>query len=659
MDFRKDINGLRAIAVIAVVIFHFNPTWLPGGFSGVDIFFVISGYLITGILFRNLEKNSLSLIGFYTSRARRIIPALAAMCCTLLVLGWFFLLPLEYSELGKHIAASLGFFSNFTYWSEAGYFTASAHEKWLLHTWSLSVEWQFYMLYPIILLGLSKVVSVRHLRWLVLAACGAGFAFCVIASIKWPEPAFYLLPARAWELLLGGVACLFPIKINRMKQRVLETIGLCLMAASFVLLSERVVWPGYLALMPVLGTFAIIVAARQDSLATNNRFSQWTGKLSYSLYLWHWPVVVFMSYAGYLGHSLNAVLGIAAAFALAQLSYSLIEKTPAKTIKASSSVGQKPAVRPGKFAVVSAMIALVFVGATAVNFTDGAITSLRSISVSDKARFVQDYADRQQHLYENYWLKCDAFSAFTERNQSAIDASCTRKQGDGGVFLWGDSHAQALSLGLRTLLATGTPFYQVASAGCRPSLTPEAGRDTPPRVTCNYSNATALNAIAALQPEVVVIAQKDKHDKTQWNELAAQLKTLGVKRVVLMGPLPQWSPSLPSVIANRHWGDNASHITDAALDTELIATDHATQTMINPQMVDFVSLISGLCVAQSCLVRLQEDHSLLQIDSGHLSSAGSLYIVKHYVMPELRKQNAMLVDGRNVGTEVSSVTGTY
>src|SRR5690606_22088481 len=137
-------------------------------------------------------------------------------------------------------------------------------------------------------------------------------------------------------------------------------------------------------------------------------------------------------------------------------------------------------------------------------------------------------------LYENYWLKCDAFSAFTELGQSGIDDSCTRRQGEGGVFLWGDSHAQALSLGLRTLLAKGTPFYQVASAGCRPSLTQDPGRNTPPRMTCNYSNATALKAIAALQPEVVVIAQKDEHDKTQWNELAARLKELGVKRVVLM-----------------------------------------------------------------------------------------------------------------------------
>ncbi|OCR25638.1 acyltransferase [Pseudomonas syringae] len=627
MDFRKDINGLRAIAVIAVLLFHFNPGWLPGGFAGVDIFFVISGYLITGIIVRSLHKGNFSLIAFYKSRARRIIPALAALCFVLLLAGWFYLLPLEYSELGKHIAGSLGFVSNFVYWAEAGYFTAGAHEKWLLHTWSLSVEWQFYMIYPLALLALSRFIAQRNLRWWMLAGCLLGFGFCVVASFLWPEPAFYLLPTRAWELLVGGVACVFPVKLRALPQRLLEATGLGLMLASFVLLSEKDVWPGYLSLLPVLGTLAVIISARQDSFMTSNPFSQWTGKLSYSLYLWHWPVVVFMSYAGYLGDTFNAFLGIACAFALGLASYQLIEKSPPKAPNTK---------RRWKFATVSGLITMVFAAATAVSATEGAISPLRTVSISDKARFVQDYADRQKNLYELYWLKCDAFSAFTQRGLSGIDESCTHKQGEGGVFLWGDSHAQALSLGLRTSLPAGTPFYQVASASCRPSLTLDNGRATPPRVTCNYSNKKALESIQKLQPDVVVIAQKDEHDKTHWSDIAARLKSYGVKHIVLLGPLPQWNPSLPSVIANRHWGLNESHITDAALDQSVMAADKAIRRQIDPQSVDFVSLIDKLCVANSCLVRLQDD-SLLQIDSGHLSEKGSLYIVKNFVMPELSK----------------------
>lgn len=145
MEFRKDINGLRAFAVIAVVLFHFNSAWSPGGFAGVDVFFVISGFLMTSIIFRGIEQNSFSVIKFYIARANRIIPALALLCFVLLVGGWFYLTPVEYKALGKHAASSVSFVSNFIYLTEAGYFAASSHEKWLLHTWSLSVEWQFYI----------------------------------------------------------------------------------------------------------------------------------------------------------------------------------------------------------------------------------------------------------------------------------------------------------------------------------------------------------------------------------------------------------------------------------------------------------------------------------------------------------------------------------
>lgn len=625
MDFRKDINGLRAIAVIAVLLFHFHPAWLPGGFAGVDVFFVISGYLITGIIMRGLNDGTFSLKAFYTSRARRIMPALAVMCFVLLGLGWFYLLPLDYSALGTHVASSLGFVSNFVYWREAGYFTANAHEKWLLHTWSLSVEWQFYLLYPIALLVLRRFVALRNLRWWILGGSLTGFVVGVLASARWPEASFYLLPTRAWELMLGGVACLFPFQLRSVQKRILESVGLALMLASFFLVSVQDLWPGYLVLLPVLGAFAVIVAARQNSLLTTHALSQWTGKLSYSLYLWHWPVVVLMNYAGWLGEAGNVLMGIGVAFLLAIASYELIEKP----------TGRARHRQRWTLATLGTAVALVFVGGTAVSATQGVVSPMREISLSAKASFIQDYVNRQQNLYEPYWLKCDAFSAFTQRGQSSIDESCTRKQGEGGVFLWGDSHAQALSLGLRTLLARDTPFYQVASASCRPGLSVHQGRASPTSRACDYSNRLALHSIETLRPNIVVIAQKDGHDKTDWNGIAIRLKGYGVKHVVLIGPLPQWNPSLPSVIANRHWGLNESHISDPALDEGMMAVDQATRQLAASADIQFVSLIDRLCIADACLVRLEDTDSLLQIDSGHLSTEGSLFVVKHYVLPEL------------------------
>lgn len=299
MGFRKDINGLRAIAVIAVILFHFNPAWLPGGFAGVDVFFVISGFLMTGIIFKGIEKDNLaggghsfSLFRFYWARATRIIPALAALCLLLLVFGWLFLIPLDYKELGKHAAGSVAFVSNIVYWQEAGYFDAASHEKWLLHTWSLSVEWQFYIIYPLVLLALRKFLPVKLVKLSVLAGAVLGFAFCVFATYKWADASYYLLPTRAWEMLLGGVAFLYPIQLSDKSKKYIEWVGLALIISTYLLVSSSNPWPGYLAIFSVFGAFLVIQAHRDNSFVTGNIVFQKIGLWSYSIYLWHWVIVV-------------------------------------------------------------------------------------------------------------------------------------------------------------------------------------------------------------------------------------------------------------------------------------------------------------------------------------------------------------------------------
>ncbi|UOE82774.1 acyltransferase [Vibrio splendidus] len=296
MSFRYDLNGLRAIAVIAVVLFHFNPSWVPGGFAGVDVFFVISGFLMTGIIFRGLEHDNFNLFKFYVARANRIIPALAVLCLVLLVFGWFYLNSLDYRDLGKHVASSMGFLSNVIYWKESGYFDAASHKKWLLHTWSLSVEWQFYILYPIILVALKNFLSLENLKRLIILGTVLGFVLSVIATIKLPNPSYYLLPTRAWEMMIGGLAFLYPWNISEQKKRITEVVGLVLILISYAFASSKVLWPGHFSLIPVLGAYFMIVANRQSSLITNNVLFQNLGKWSYSIYLWHWPIVVFGYY---------------------------------------------------------------------------------------------------------------------------------------------------------------------------------------------------------------------------------------------------------------------------------------------------------------------------------------------------------------------------
>ncbi|MFA0441259.1 acyltransferase family protein, partial [Vibrio sp. 10N.222.51.C12] len=296
MQFRYDVNGLRAIAVMAVVLFHFNEQWMPGGFIGVDVFFVISGFLMTGIIFRGLEKNNFSILNFYIARANRIIPALVMLCLVLLVFGWFYLTPTDYTELGKHISSSIGFMSNIIYWKESSYFAVSSYEKWLLHTWSLSVECQFYIIYPLVLVAMSKICSLKTMKSIVLIGAIIGFIFSILATYRWPTPAYYLLPTRAWELMFGGVAYLYPLKLKKNKKKLVEILGLALIATSFIFISKEELWPGYLSIIPVFGAFLLIQSNQNDSVLTNNSVFQAIGKWSYSIYLWHWPFVVAINY---------------------------------------------------------------------------------------------------------------------------------------------------------------------------------------------------------------------------------------------------------------------------------------------------------------------------------------------------------------------------
>jgi peptidoglycan/LPS O-acetylase OafA/YrhL len=288
---------------------------MPGGFAGVDVFFVISGFLMTGIIFRGIERENFSILKFYVARANRIIPALAVLCLVLLVFGWFYINPIYYKALGKHVASSMGFLSNVIYWRESGYFDVASREKWLLHTWSLSVEWQFYIIYPLVLVAMRNFMSIKAMKVTVLLGALLGFIFCAFATYKWPAPAYYLLPTRAWEMMIGGVAYLYPISLKEERKKLLEWFGFTLIIGSYFLVSEDTPWPGYLAIFPVLGSFFIIQAQRNDSYITSNIIFQKIGAWSYSIYLWHWPLVVSVYYFSlnegfvYLGIILSALLG--------------------------------------------------------------------------------------------------------------------------------------------------------------------------------------------------------------------------------------------------------------------------------------------------------------------------------------------------------------
>ena len=340
--FRTDINGLRAWAVVSVVLYHFGITTFSGGFVGVDVFFVISGFLMTKIIVNGLEKNAMagtnspfSIISFYLSRARRIIPALLVLCAVLLLAGWYYLPAVEYQTLGTHVASALLFFSNITFWQEAGYFDIASHDKLLLHTWSLSVEWQFYLILPLALLAVWKIRPGRGAQ-IVAIATGLvlSLLLCIVATPIRPSAAFYLLPTRAWQMLAGGLVFLLgnSLILKVPIRRLLEATGFVILIGTITLFDTNSEWPGWRATVPVLATVLILLAARQGSLWSGSRIAQWLGDCSYSLYLWHWPVVVALVYLQLLDHPGAVVIGLGLTLLLGWLSYQWVERTARATL---------------------------------------------------------------------------------------------------------------------------------------------------------------------------------------------------------------------------------------------------------------------------------------------------------------------------------------
>ena len=353
--YRPDIDGLRAVAVLAVVAFHAFPSWVRGGFIGVDVFFVISGYLISTIILDNLDKGTFSFTEFYARRIKRIFPALLLVLIACFAFGWFTLLADEYKQLGKHIAAGAGFISNFSLWNEAGYFDNSAETKPLLHLWSLGIEEQFYIVWPLLLWFAWK----RKFNLLTITIVVAIASFVLnIKGIKHDMVAtFYSPQTRFWELLSGSLLAWITLYkkdnfanvklkldywlsliVHSEKQEadgktllnVLSFIGLLLLVYGFWRINKELSFPGKWALLPVLGAVLIITAGSKawvNRTILSNKVAVWFGLISFPLYLWHWSILSFARIVESEVPSRNIrIAAVVLSIALAWLTYKLVER---------------------------------------------------------------------------------------------------------------------------------------------------------------------------------------------------------------------------------------------------------------------------------------------------------------------------------------------
>lgn len=615
--YRKDIDGLRALAVILVVFFHGFPEWLPGGFIGVDIFFVISGFLISTILLENLEKNSFSFTNFYARRIRRIFPALIVVLSFALIVGWFALFPDEYRLLGWHIFSSASFFQNLNLLSEVGYFDEAAETKPLLHLWSLGIEEQFYLIWPL-LLWLGYKLKTNLLLLTVIIGLSS-FGLNLIYSDTNQTFAFFSPLTRFWELLLGGVLAYSTLKIKpNLHHKNLSLVGIGLIAIGAITITSVSTFPGWLALLPTFGAFFIIAASEQELVnryLLSNKVMVYLGLISYPLYLWHWVLLSFIRITESGEVTQEIRLGaVTLALLLAILTYHFIEKP----IQSSKFSKQKT------IALIILMLLVAFIG---FNFYKRDGLSFRAISYKNVDSIFVNYlkeagADQQEGFIEGF--TCQSYEQECHPHHSS-----NKK-----ILVWGDSHAQMLGYGIKKILPQNWQFLLITQPGCKPTIILNLKEV---KTDCERINFFASEQINQSHPEIVLLSQRDSWDPSKVDLLYENLIKMGVKKVLYLGKSPEWNAKLPKIIYRTSWRTPPKYskvgLNLKALKLDLIAKD---QFQANPRK-QYIDLIDLLCNTEGCLVYIGADIAtgITSFDTNHLSPVASEYVAKELLMKYL------------------------
>jgi peptidoglycan/LPS O-acetylase OafA/YrhL len=614
ISYRADIDGLRAIAVLSVIGFHVDPRLVAGGFVGVDVFFVISGFLISSLILNGLKDGTFSYAEFYGRRIRRIFPALIVVLLAVWGLGWFALGPSEFAALGKHIGAGAAFAANIMTYAEVGYFDAPASTKPLLHLWSLGVEEQFYIVFP----GLLALIWRYRAARLFLALIGiASFALNVAVVGHHPSFAFYLPMTRFWEFIAGALLSFAPIARPEFDWRMtfgplvltwrnaLPAIGLLLIFAGFGVIPTDF-YPGWWALLPVFGTFFVIGAGQgawvNRKILANPKLV-FIGLISYPLYLWHWPLIVIGRALVRFNNPANdytrttAIIAVALAFVLAWLTYQFIERP----IRA-----RRPLVTIWRIAAAStACLALV---------------ALLGFATVQSGGLPTRYPQEVQALLTPLTLFADYPPADETKNST-------------GPLLvtFGDSHAWHLTGGLHRLQNERTFRHVPIDWGeCAP-----VGYVRPVNEE-NCSKLTTANdeEFSRLKPDIVVIAAfwfQHKHIE-RLSETLRFFQRIGVRRIIVIGEVPYW-PQPPQTMLYKAYRADPLHRIPKRLfgfEQDTLKVDQRLKEITSKLGITFISAYDVLCNEHGCLARLGNAATdIIQVDSTHFSAAGSWFLISH------------------------------
>lgn len=610
---RTDIDGLRAIAVLPVIAYHARFGLLPGGFIGVDVFFVISGYLITQVLLKDIQGDRFSLVNFYERRVRRIAPALLGVLFGTFIVCIGYGLPTELLDYSKSLIAATLSASNFYFWHTSGYFADAALTQPLLHTWSLAVEEQFYIFWPLCLLAGWRLFRHRLLA-VVLMVTVASFALSAVGAFVAESGTFYMLPTRAWELFLGALLAIgmFPKPLPAAARNVLSLIGILLIAGSAHWLNAEMPFPGALAAPACMGTFLVILGGR-DGPTFVGRVLSWrpvafVGLISYSLYLWHWPLIVFQRDYGLLlipgaGDREQKLFIIGISFIAGALSWKLIEQP--------FRVGLR---RPSRSVLFksTATAAAVVIACGAAAWAGGGFPS----------RYTAQQLYIATYLIPGGDDITDPCFLARKDGPDSFPASClATSTAKPNILILGDSHAWELISGLRSVY-TDMNFMETAASDCLPLLHHD-WKDAP---YCVHAMDTIFNGfIPTHRIDGVILA--GRWDLASVPRVAQTLAWFHDRRipVTLVGPTLMYDLPLPRVILTAERRDEPKFIKDNEV-PGLWAVDAQMAAVARANGVRYISMLKMFCPDQCNL--LDETGMPLIWDKEHITRHAAVIVAQ-------------------------------
>ncbi|HEX3917276.1 MAG TPA: acyltransferase family protein [Caulobacteraceae bacterium] len=613
--YRPDIDGLRAVAVTAVLLSHLGASHFAGGFVGVDVFFVISGYLVGSHVLFQYAGGAFSLAGFYERRVRRIIPALVVLLAGVLLLSSFLDFPVQMSRLSESGLAALFSSSNVYFWAHTGYFATPGADAPLLHTWSLGVEEQFYIVFPLVVWLARAGFGARGVRPALLALCAASLGLSAIGAFMASSATFYLLPTRAWELLAGTLLSqnLAPTAATPVSRNFCSVVGGALIAGPILFYAPQIPFPGLAALPPCLGALLIIAAGETGPSVVGRMLSSrpmvFIGLISYSLYLWHWPLIVYQHrwailYAG-SSRLIDHLAIVGAALVAATLSWLLVERPFRNRQRVSTPVAWGAAA--GAAIVLAGVMLAMFASGGWPERYPAHVRALASYLGYSRTTARAAFRDGTCHITAD-----DRLSDF--RPSLCLDA----RPGTPSVLLIGDSHAADLWSGLSAALP-GVSVLQATASGCRPRVIQPADDKRPCDQLMRFLYGQFLTSRPFLR--VVVSAQWSSADVPFVVERARWAKAHGVP-MLIVGPTPEYARPLPALLASAAMGRGGADLVTRSFDRGRAGVDEQLKQALAPTGVPYVSLLDALCHGAQCQTLVGPD-TPLEFDTGHLTAAGS------------------------------------